>query len=182
VSAEAPATLMPNAKEPTKSSWLRDRPLLFVDIDGVISLFGFAPDAAPAGTWTQVDGIAHLLSATATRHLHDLADTYELVWCSGWEEKATEHLPHLLGLGPFPHLSFPVADGSEHWKIGSVSEYAGERALAWVDDAFDESCWAWAERRAAPTLLVATEPACGLDEAGAGRLAAWAAELGAARS
>jgi len=94
--------------------------LLFVDIDGVISLFGFPPDAAPLGTWHQVDGIAHLLSATAARHLHDLADSYELVWCSGWEERANEHLPHLLGLGPFPHLSFPMPPGNEHWKIASI--------------------------------------------------------------
>ena len=120
VSAVAPPNLMPNAKEPTKSSWLRDRPLLFVDIDGVISLFGFPPDATPEGSWTQVDGIAHLLSAMAARHLHALADSYELVWCSGWEEKANEHLPHLLGLGPFPHLSFPVGNGSEHWTIASI--------------------------------------------------------------
>ena len=172
---------MVHAKEPTKSSWLRDRPLLFVDIDGVISLFGFAPDAVPPGTWTQVDGIAHLLSAAATRHLHALADSYELVWCSGWEEKANEHLPHLLGLGPFPHLSFPVAAGREHWKLSSVSRHAGDRPLAWVDDAFDESCWAWAKRREAPTLLVPTEPACGLDGRCFERLRDWAAELGAPR-
>src|SRR5204863_167438 len=80
--------LMPQAKEPTKSLKLRVRPLLFVDIDGVISLFGFTRETTPEGTWTQVDGIAHLLSATAARHLHALADCYELVWCSGWEEKA----------------------------------------------------------------------------------------------
>src|SRR4051794_22715258 len=134
---------MPQAKEPTKSLKLRMRPLLFVDIDGVISLFGFEHAAAPEGTWTQVDGIAHLLSATAARHLHDLADSYELVWCSGWEERANEHLPHLLGLGPFPHLSFPVPSGNEHWKLSSVRAHAGDRPLAWIDDDHDESCRAW---------------------------------------
>jgi hypothetical protein len=164
---------MDESKEPTKSSSLRDRPLLFVDIDGVISLFGFPPDAAPPGTWTQVDGIAHLLSASAARHLHALADSYELVWCSGWEEKANEHLPHLLGLGPFPHLSFPPGDGSEHWKIASIEVHAANRPLAWIDDAHDESCHAWAQRRQAPTLLVATDPATGLDEACARRLVEW---------
>ena len=177
VSTVATANLMPNAKEPTKSSWLRDRPLLFVDIDGVISLYGFPPDAAPEGTWTQVDGIAHLLSATATRHLHALAGSYELVWCSGWEEKANEHLPHLLGLGPYPHLSFPIGNGSEHWKIAAIEAHARGRPLAWIDDAHDESCWAWAERRTAPTLLVPTDPATGLDDACALRLVEWAATL-----
>ena len=31
--------------------------------------------------------------------------------------------------------------------------------LAWIDDAFNEACEAWAAARAAPTLLVQTEPA-----------------------
>jgi hypothetical protein len=157
------------------------RPLLFVDIDGVISLFGFEHAAAPEGTWTQVDGIAHLLSATAARHLHDLADSYELVWCSGWEERANEHLPHLLGLGPFPHLSFPVPSGNEHWKLSSVRAHAGDRPLAWIDDDHDESCRAWAASREAPTLLVETDPASGLDDGCFGRLVAWAEELRADR-
>src|SRR5690349_22063302 len=43
-----------------------DKPLLFVDIDGVISLFGFPPGAPPAGTWTSVDGVPHLISAAAS--------------------------------------------------------------------------------------------------------------------
>src|SRR2546423_1337008 len=165
---------MPRPKEPTKRSWLRDRPLLFVDIDGVISLYGFPPEAAAEGTWTQVAGIAHLLSAMAARHLHALTDSYELVWCSGWEEKANEHLPHLLGLGPYPHLSFPVGNGSEHWKLASIVAYAGDRPLAWVDDAHDDSCHAWVAARKAPTLLVPTDPAVGLDDAGAAELRRWA--------
>ena len=177
----APATLIPHAKEPTKTWWLRDRPLLFVDIDGVISLYGFPPDAAPEGTWTQVDGIAHLLSAMAARHLHALAGSYELVWCSGWEEKANEHLPHLLGLGPFPHLSFPIGPGDEHWKLASIIKFAQDRPLAWVDDAHDASCHIWAAARKSPTLLVATDPATGLDDAAFARLTAWAAEHGRRR-
>jgi len=168
---------MPKAKEPTKSSLLRDRPLLFVDIDGVISLFGFRPDATPQGTWTQVDGIAHLLSATAARHLHDLRSLYELVWCSGWEEKANEHLPHLLDLGPFEHLSFPVDADAEHWKLGSVDAFARDRPLAWIDDDHNEACHRWAERRQAPTLLVATDPPTGLDDACAARLVEFAKSL-----
>jgi HAD domain in Swiss Army Knife RNA repair proteins len=176
-SAAAPANLMPKAKEPTKSSVLRARPLLFVDIDGVISVFGFAPQAAPQGTWTQVDGIAHLLSADAARHLLALLAHYELVWCSGWEEKANEHLPHLLGLGPFPHLSFPFRPGSEHWKIESIESHARGRPLAWIDDDHNEACSRWAQRRGAPTLLVATDPARGLDDEAAARLVAWADAL-----
>jgi hypothetical protein len=83
------------------------RPLLMVDIDGVLSLFGFPAHDPPAGALHFIDGIPHFLSATAARHLLALVSLFELVWCSGWEEKADEHLPHLLGLPRgLPHLSF----------------------------------------------------------------------------
>jgi hypothetical protein len=151
--------------------------LLYCDIDGVLSLFGFPAHSVPDGTWAQVDGIAHRLSARASRHLLDLSAVFEIVWCSGWEEKANEHLPHLLGLGPFPHLSFPVEPGAEHWKLASVEAHAGTRALAWIDDDLNEACHAWAARREAPTLLVASEPATGLDDELAARLKAWATSV-----
>ncbi len=91
--------------EPSRPA--EDRPLLLVDIDGVVSLFGFAPHAAPEGAWHWIDGIPHFLSATAAPHLLVLADVYELVWCSGWEERANEYLPTLLGLPrALPFLRF----------------------------------------------------------------------------
>ena len=148
--------------------------MLFCDIDGVLSLFGFPAHSVPEGTWAQVDGIAHRLSARASRHLLDLQDCFDLVWCSGWEEKANEHLPHLVGLGPFPHLVFPVATDAEHWKLASVDEAAADRPVAWIDDDFNDACHRWAEARPWPTLLVATEPALGLTDELALALREWA--------
>src|SRR4051795_4544498 len=100
-----PSGLQPNMNT-TNSPQSRDKPILLVDIDGVISLFGFEPDKRPAGTWHSVEGMPHLLSATAAEHLHELAEWFDPVWCSGWEEKASEHLPLLLGVPRLPHLSF----------------------------------------------------------------------------
>src|SRR5215218_10591463 len=65
-----------------------DKPLLFVDIDGVLSVFGFSSGERPAGTWLNVDGVPHLISAAAAGHLLVLAPLFDLVWCSGWEDKA----------------------------------------------------------------------------------------------
>jgi hypothetical protein len=160
------------------------RPLLLVDVDGVISLFGFPANGRPAGRFEMVDGIAHFLSASAGEHLRRLADAFEPVWCTGWEEKANEYLPHALGLPePWPHLSFDRATGpgrstQGHWKLDAIDAYAGARALAWIDDAHGPACEAWAAARegaGAPTLLVTTEPAVGLTDADVGRLLAWAA-------
>lgn len=161
-------------------SALPAKPLLLVDVDGVISLFGFDPHARPAGRFEMVDGIAHFLSATAGEHLRLLADRFEPVWCTGWEEKANEYLPHALGLaGSWPHLSFERAVGRTraHWKLDAIDAYSGEQPLAWIDDAHGEACEAWASARPAPTLLVTTQPAVGMTEREVERLIAWAVAL-----
>jgi hypothetical protein len=165
---------------------LQAKPLLLVDIDGVISLWGFPMDVRPPGAFAVIDGIPHFLSTRAAEHLLALQDAFALAWCSGWEEKADEHLPHLLGIPKgLPHLAFERsrADVSRraHWKLDAIDAFAGaDRPLAWVDDAFNDACHAWAAQRTAlgvPTLLVATQPATGLDDAAAARLNAFAEAL-----
>jgi hypothetical protein len=162
---------------------VQEKPVLYVDVDGVISLWGWAPDERPAGAFTVVDGIPHFLSSAAGGHLLALTDTYELVWCTGWEEKANEHLLPTLGVStPLDWLRFDAlgANGHTtpgHWKLEALEAHAGSRAIAWIDDAFNEACFAWASARPAPTLLVETDPAVGMVDEHAAQLRAWAASL-----
>ncbi len=158
-----------------------DKPLLLVDIDGVISLFGFSPDKRPPGSFLSVDGIPHYLSATAGEHLRALAPAFDLAWCSGWEERANEHLPRVLGLHTLlPHLAFaPAADGAaaRHWKLDAIDAYAGrERRLAWIDDDH-AGCQAWARDRPGPTLLITTQPPTGITGEHVRRLLRWASAV-----
>jgi hypothetical protein len=159
------------------------RPLLLVDIDGVLSLFGFPADRRPPGAFHSIDGTLHYLSASAGAHLRELGESFDLVWCSGWEERANDHLPHLLGLpGPLPFLHFERSPGRAHahWKLDAIDAYAAERPLAWVDDALDDACERWAAARQAtgdPTLLVRVEPQVGLTGAEVAQLRRWAAAL-----
>jgi hypothetical protein len=159
-----------------------NRPLLLIDVDGVISLFGFGPDQRPAGRFEIVDGIAHFISATAGDHLRRLSATFEPAWCTGWEEKANEYLPRALGLPePFPYLRLEdaVPEQSGHWKLGAIDRYAGrDRPLAWIDDAHDERCARWADARGARTLLVRTNPAIGLTDEHVEALLKWARQPG----
>jgi hypothetical protein len=155
-----------------------EKPLLFVDIDGVLSVFGFVPGQPPEGRWIDVDGVWHLISAAASANLQALAALFDLVWCSGWEDKADEHLVRVLDLPARPpFLTFPVPTGTAHWKLSSVERHAGARAMAWIDDGFDATCHAWAAARRAPTLLVPTDPAVGLDDAAAACLERFARAL-----
>lgn len=157
-------------------------PILFVDVDGVISLFGFAPSAERMpGPLHWIDGIAHFIPDGVGERLVRLAESFELVWATGWEERANEHLPHILEL-PFrdlPYLSFDgrAVFGSAHWKVDAIAEYAGDRPAAWIDDNIDETCRAWAEGRGAPTLIVETDPAVGLTDEHVDELLGWAAGL-----
>jgi hypothetical protein len=157
-----------------------ERPLLAVDIDGVISLFGFEERPLDSSFRFQlVDGIPHCISLAAGERLLRLARIFDLVWASGWEDKANFYLPELLGLPELPHISFEArpAPGGAHWKLAALEAYAEARAVAWIDDNFDASCYEWAERRPAPTLLVPTEPQLGLEEAHVAALEHWAASL-----
>jgi hypothetical protein len=151
---------------------------LAVDIDGVISLFGFE-ERPPRTHFQLVDGVPHCISLVCGDRLLRLSDHFELVWASGWEDKANFYLPQLLGLPELPHIGFDVAprSGGAHWKLAAIDAYAGERPTAWIDDNFDPSCFEWAERRGAPTLLVPTEPHLGLEEGHVDALNAWADSL-----
>jgi hypothetical protein len=157
-------------------------PILFVDVDGVISLFGFAPDVGQLpGPLHWIDGVAHCIPPEIGERLIRLASGFELVWATGWEERANEHLPYLLGLpfGELPCLTFDgqAVFGSAHWKVDAISDYAGDRPAAWIDDNLNETCQAWAKLRRAPTLLVETDPSVGLTDEHVEQLLAWAAQL-----
>jgi hypothetical protein len=148
-----------------------------VDVDGVISIFGFTSTQRPPGRFLTVDGIPHFLSATAGGHLLGLADTFELMWCTGWEEKANEYLPRELGLpGDLPVIELSGhAEIGGHWKLPAIDATLDPgRPLAWIDDAHTDVTRAWARAREGPTLLVDTEPAVGIGDAHVAELLRWA--------
>lgn len=161
----------------TKYTANKAKPALLVDVDGVISIFGFTSTERPAGSFLTVDGIPHFLSAAAGGHLLGLAPAFELMWCTGWEEKANEYLPRELGLpGPLPVIELSGhAEIGGHWKLPAIDATLGpERPLAWIDDAHTDVTRAWARARAGPTLLVATEPSVGIDASHVAELRRWA--------
>ena len=154
-----------------------ERPILALDVDGVISLFGFqGPLGEVPGRFHLIDGMAHCIPEGIGERLARLANQYELIWATGWEDRANDRLPEILGLpGELPFLTFDgnARFGSAHWKIAAIDRHAGDRPLAWVDDCIDETCQAWAVGRSAPTLLVPTEPDRGLTDDHVDALLGW---------
>ena len=62
----------------------QQRPILFVDVDGVISLFGFSPgEAQLPGPLHWIDGVALFIPDDVGARLVTLAERFELVWATG---------------------------------------------------------------------------------------------------
>ena len=59
-----------------KARKAKARPVLFVDVDGVISLFGFRPGTQP-GAFHQIEGIVHCIGHDAGRRINALAAHFE---------------------------------------------------------------------------------------------------------
>ena len=156
------------------------KPLLLVDVDGVLSLFpkpGEQLPQRPDLKWINVEGIPHMIALENCRHLASIADSFELVWATGWEHKANEHLPPIIGLAAqLPVIEFDGRryDHQAHWKLGAVDAFVGDRPAAWIDDAHDDICRDWASARSQPTLLVDTETNIGFGEPQAELLREWA--------
>ncbi|MBJ7348686.1 MAG: hypothetical protein JHC87_08975 [Thermoleophilaceae bacterium] len=156
------------------------KPLLFVDVDGVISTWGFDHQGGAPGKFHNVEGIMHHIAPGTSERMHLLIPHFEMIWATGWGHRANEHLVYLLGLPQeFEVVDFqvvPSTDGSGHWKLDALDERALDFAVAWIDDGLNEACQAWANDRPHPTLLVPTEPSVGMTDEHVETLVAWTKE------
>ncbi|MFE2107518.1 HAD domain-containing protein [Kitasatospora sp. NPDC059463] len=132
------------------------KPLLFLDVDGVLNPVCPAPEADfDAHT---LFGYTVLLSARHGTWLRELAGRYELVWATTWEEHANTHI-------------LPLMELLSARKWAPLLRYAAGRPFAWVDDVIPprlvrNSLW----RR--DRLLLAVDPGQGLERHHVDRLLA----------
>ncbi len=144
------------------------RPLLFLDVDGVLALSvgSGAPDGFVPYTVTASTGQEHRVWLNP-RHgtwLNELGEHFEIVWATGWENDAPRLLGPLLGLAPMRAIVFTERPrvGVRLRKLPDVADFAGDASAAWVDDDLDAEMVRWADQRNAPTLLVEPDSAHGL--------------------
>jgi hypothetical protein len=155
----------------------RVRPLLFVDVDGVLN--PYAGPACPAG-FAEHDLFPGeepvRLCADHGAWLHELAERFDLAWGTAWNAADRALLVELLALPAFgPAVTLPAGQFDPREKVPAVAAVAGDRPLAWIDDMLTSEAWEWAATRAAPTLLVPIDPAIGLARADVDELVDWAA-------
>lgn len=119
------------------------RPLIFVDIDGVLIPFrARSADTrrSSSGVRDAADGVGNplldRLDPADGRRL--LALPGELVWASTWMAEANEVVAPRLGLPVLPVVDWPDDDEESqrgvHWKTVPLTRWAAGRAFVWLDD------------------------------------------------
>jgi hypothetical protein len=166
--ARAAATAAVAAKLPVSSAADDPRPLLLVDVDGVVCPYADElADPAEHGLALTTVGYARAwFSDRIADRLERLGTSFQLVWCTAWEDQAAEFLAPLLRMPGIPviHFDEPAADEDGHWKWPAIEAFARDRPFAWIDDELGCDDYARARRHPAPALLVRIEGTSGLGE------------------
>jgi hypothetical protein len=163
--ARAAATAAAAAALPVSFVHDDPRPLLLADVDGVVCPYADElADPAAAGLELATVGYMRVwLSRDIRQHLKRLAELFQLVWCTAWEDQAAESLGPFLGLPPMPVIHFDEpAEEDGHWKWPGIEAFVGDRPFAWIDDELGHADLARAGRRSPPTMLVRIEGTHGL--------------------
>lgn len=177
------------------------KPTLLLDVDGVLNPLGtevhedFEVLKDVLGMWRTQAAVYH--SKLNHDRLALLASRFDLVWCTGWEDKANEIIGPVHGLPELPVIRFEpmiLGDaeisteefGHSSWKLPWIAAWVKANdvgPLAWVDDQIEEGDRVWAGRRTGagvPTFCVRPNAADGLTDVHVRHLLQWAWVLEAA--
>ena len=150
------------------------KPVLLLDVDGVINVYAASVSSHHLEA-EFFEGLFYVrIPIGMGVRLRTLAEHYEIVWCTAWEEKARQFGDRLSvpELATAPYVRWERASLCDAtWKIRDVRHYVGEnlagRPVAWVDDDLGGDADQWALFRSAdgaPTLCVKTNPSKGLTQ------------------
>ncbi|MEV7157255.1 hypothetical protein AB0N77_21950 [Streptomyces misionensis] len=174
------------------------KPLLLLDVDGVLNPFAAPPGRMPQGfrqhlmrprAWiaqhphlleTDVEDLPVWLNADHGAELLDLP--YDLVWATTWEDDSNRFIGPVIGLPALPVITWSAPhayppDGT-YFKTADIVRYAAGRPFAWVDDQLGPADRDYVARHhPGPALLYDTDPETGLGLDDFEALARWAGNL-----
>lgn len=158
------------------------RPLIFVDIDGVLIPFrarSVDTRRSSSGAGDVGDGLGNplldRLDPADGRRL--LALPGELVWASTWMAEANEVVAPRLGLPVLPVVDWPDDEQPQrgvHWKTVPLTRWAAGRPFVWLDDETTDADRRWvAAHCPQPALLRRVDSYLGLTDADLAAVRRW---------
>nr|WP_305782314.1 hypothetical protein [Actinoplanes lichenis] len=155
-----------------------NRPLLLLDLDGVLNPFGAStcPEGYVEHEFYPGQGPERYNPAHGG-WIRELAAVTDPQWATSWGDDANDLLAPLLGLDPLPVVPFPPLPFPPAAKVPAIAAAAGDRPAAWIDDNHTGAGREWAASRSAPTLLVPVDSAIGWTRADVEAVLTWAGSL-----
>lgn len=153
---------MPTAPQTTLPE--REKPLLYLDIDGVLNPVCPHPDAG--FTVHRLHGSTVLISPRHGSWLRELSTRYQLVWASTWGVHANLCIAPLLHLPALPWVAVGRHPGGD-WP--SLVRHAAGRPFAWLDVLIPEAVLHSSAARV-DRLLLPVDPGQGLRRSHVDRL------------
>ncbi|MFC4373306.1 HAD domain-containing protein [Nocardia halotolerans] len=173
------------------------KPLLYLDVDGVLNPWRAKPEKRPAGYEThrltpaawlaeypspprRVKPLRVWLNPEHGPKLLALGEVFDLWWATTWEHDANTQIGPLIGLPELPVVEWRSTkrfgpDGV-FWKTAELVEHAAGRPFVWVDDDITVRDRRYVEQHhPALALLHYVDPAKGLLDDDFDTLQAWGA-------
>lgn len=154
---------------------MSEKPFLLIDVDGPLNPWAQSNAQLRKGkqyTRYHYRGSQNYqvwLRKEHGRQLLELADVFDLVWATTWEEEANSFIGSKIGLPELPFIPFKKLCPPEppepglHWKTAVINAYAYGRPFAWVDDECNVKDSLYLFRwHPHPFLLKMIDPAVGL--------------------
>jgi hypothetical protein len=158
------------------------KPLLLIDVDGVLLPWGECPPGYSEQTMQTVREPEQVFwSPENASYLRVLAKVYAPVWCTARCEEVCSTVAALHGIGgDWPVLDLSAAvfrhkgrlmirrgvSPKATWKLNWVRAYVAKRPFAWIDDDLKDDAYEWVKRRVdiggSPGCLVKPDPNQGM--------------------
>lgn len=139
-----------------------DKPVVLLDVDGVINVSRPGWGTAPFSARAIVDGEQFKLrwAPALIDRINRLSEVADIRWCASWCPYISE-IELLMKIGPFPvewEEKISLQDVNDY-KWRSILKHTGDgRKVIWIDDEIDIICPPDSESREIPHLVFAVRP------------------------